>query len=234
MKARVTLGPGTHAIKGGLRSRGDWFHDGSDFCELAFNHGIACRYFPWTTALAGAEFWKPWFGVKPDLQDWEIAAENLKERFLPSEVDPAYWPRPSRVHLLTHSHGAQSAIIAASLGLKINVLVTVSAPIREDVLFTHGAAARKHIGYHLEYYSRNDRIQLAGGVGDGHLGVMRRFGDYTVNGHQPYAADETIVMPEDCGHSKLLHDLKYMPELKAAFARILERDGMDPLEPRHE
>jgi hypothetical protein len=229
MKARVTLGPGTHAIRGGLRSRGDWFHDGSDFCELAFTHGLACNYFPWPTALAGFAFWKTWLGMRPDLGDWEIPALNLKERFQPTEVEPGYWPRQSRIHVITHSHGAQPAIIAAALGLKINVLVTVSAPIRADVLYTYGELARKNIGCHLEYYSVNDKIQLAGGIGDGHTGVMRRFGDYTVNGRAVYQADDTIVMPEACGHSQLLHNLKYMPALKTAFQVILDRDGRDDL-----
>ena len=225
MKATVTLGPGTHAIKGGLRSRGDWFHDGSDFCKLAAEHHIQCDYFPWTTALAGAEFWKPWLGIKPNLQDWEIAALNLKEMFLPRKVDSQYWPQPSRVHLITHSHGAQPAIIAAALGLKINVLVTVSAPIRQDVLQEYGARARRNIRFHLEYFSINDRIQMAGGFGDGHYGVMRRFGDFKVNGESVYRADEPIVMPEECGHSELLHNPKFMGEMRTAFQRILDRDG---------
>lgn len=230
VKARVTLGPGTHAIKGGLRSKGDWFHEGSDFCKLAADNLLACDYFPWTTALAGAEFWKPWFGIKPDLQDWEIAALNLKEWFLPRMVEPQYWPRPSKVHLITHSHGAQPAIIAAALGLKINVLVTVSAPIREDVLEEYGERARKNIRYHLEYFSINDRIQLAGGFGDGHFGYMRKFGDFKVNGTAPYTANEFVMMPEACGHSQLLHDPRYMGEMRTAFQRILQRDGDDAQE----
>jgi len=228
VKARVTLGPGTHAIRGGLRSRGDWFNEGSAFCKFAFDHGLACCYFPWPTALAGAEFWKPWFGVKPDLGDWEIPALNLKERFQPTEIDPAHWPRQSRIHVITHSHGAQPAIIAAALGLKINVLITVSAPIREDVLDTYGEAARKNIGYHLEYYSVDDGIQMAGAIGDGRFGVTRTF-NHQVGGCRIYKADETIVMPEACGHSKLLHDATYMGKLATAFKRILDRDGRDDL-----
>lgn len=229
MRARVTLGPGTHAIKGGLRSRGDWFHDGADFCEMAYAHGLACSYFPWPTALAGAEFWKPWFGIKPDLGDWEVPALNAKERFQPSEVDPRYWPRQSRIHWLTHSHGAEPVIIACALGLKINVLVTVSAPIRADVLAIYGEAARQNIGYHLEYRSLEDRIQKAGGFGDGHWGTMWSFEDFTINGRQVFKPDDTIVMPKDCGHSKLLHEPKYMTELTTAFQLILDRDGRDDL-----
>jgi hypothetical protein len=229
MKARLTLGPGTHAIRGGLRSAGDWFHDGSDFCARAFDHGLACSYFPWPTALGGIAFWKTWVGQQPDLGDWEIPALNLKERFQPEEVNPIYWPRQSRINIITHSHGAQPTLIAAALGLKIGVLVTVSAPIRADVLFNYGEHARKNIAYHLEYFSVEDRIQMAGGLGDGHFGVMRRFGDYQVNGRAPYAADECITMPEPCGHSGLLHDVKYMSELETAFQRILDRDGRDDL-----
>lgn len=229
MRARITLGPGTHAIKGGLRSRGDWFHDGSDFCELADSFGLECRYFPWPTALAGAAFWKPWLGIKPDLGDWEIPAMNLQERFQPSEIPPAHWPRQSRINILTHSHGAQPALIAAAMGLKIGVLVTVSAPIRADVLYTYGERARKNIAYHLEYFSHDDRIQMAGGFGDGHAGTMRRFSDYRVNGRVLYAADDFVAMPEACGHSGLLHDMKFMSELKTAFQVILDRDGRDDL-----
>lgn len=232
MKARLTLSPGTHAIKGGLRSRGEWFHDGSDVCEFAGSHSIACQFFPWPTALAGIEFWKPWFGIQPDLGDWEIPALNAKERFQPSEVDPRYWPRPSRIHWLTHSHGAEPIIVAAALGLRVNTLVTVSAPIRADVLYTYGEAARKNIGYHLEYLSLNDRIQKAGGVGDGHWGTMSSFADFRVNGRQIFKPDDTIVMPEECGHSKLLHEPRYMRELTSAFQRILDRDGRDDLFPR--
>lgn len=228
MKARVTLGPGTHAIKG-LRSRGDWFHDGSEFCARAGNRGLACSYFPWPTALAGAEFWKPWVGIKPDLGDWEIPALNAKERHQPSEVEPRYWPRPSRIHWFTHSHGAEPIIIACALGLRINVLVTVSAPIRADVLYEYGERARQNIGYHLEYRSLNDRIQKAGGVGDGHWGTMWSFADFTIGDRQIFKPDDTIVMPEECGHSQLLHNPKYMDALDTAFQIILDRDGRDDL-----
>lgn len=229
MKARLTLGPGTHAIKGGLRSRGDWFHDGSNFCELAYSHGIACNYFPWPTALAGAAFWKPWLGIKPDMQDWEIPALNLKERFQPIEIPEQHWPRQSRINILTHSHGAQPVIIAAALGLKINVLVTVSAPVREDVLYTYGERARKNIAFHLEYRSLNDRIQFAGGVGDGHWGPMWSFADFKVNGRRIWTPNDDVLLPEECGHSRVLHDPKFIGELLTAFQLIVERNGRDDL-----
>jgi len=228
MKARVTLGPGTHAIKGGLRSRGDWYHDGSDVCEFFADHFIATSYFPWPTALAGAEFWRPWLGLPAKLADWEVPALNAKERFQPSEVDPIYWPRPSRIHWLVHSHGIQPVLIACAMGLRINVLVSVCSPVRADVLNKYGAAARQNIGYHLHYWSHGDRVQLAGGVGDGHSGVLRDF-TYSRAGRLVYRCDETIELPEAAGHSGLLHHVQYRPQLFTAIERILVRDGKDDL-----
>lgn len=228
MKARLTLGPGTHAIKGGLRSRGSWFHDGSEICEFFFDHGIACSYFPWPTALAGIEFWRPWFGWQPDLADWEVPALNAKERFQPSEVAPIHWPRPSRIHWLVHSHGINPVLIACAFGLRINVLVSVCSPVRIDVLEKYGEMARKNIGYHLHYYSNGDKVQFAGGLGDGHLGVIRDF-DYSKDGRVIYRRDEAVVLPDEAGHSGLLNDVKYRPELLTAVERILERDGRDAI-----
>lgn len=231
MKARLTLTPGTHAIRarrGGLRRRGDWFHDGADVPEFFFDRGIATVFFPWQTALAGWEFWKPWVGIEPDLLDWEVPALNLKEKFQPAEVDPAYWPRPSRVHGAAHSHGVNPWIIAAAQGLRINVLISVCSPVRCDVLDKYGEAARANIGYHLHYYAQGDRIQLAGGVGDGRLGVLRDF-NYERDGKLIYKCDETIVLPERAGHSGLLHKPEFRDELLTAAQRILDRDGRDDL-----
>lgn len=231
MKARLTLGPGTHAIKGGLRTRGDWFHDGSELCEFFFNQGIGCSYFPWPTALAGFEFWKPLLGMKPNLLDWEVPALNAKDRFQPIEVSPEYWPRPSRIHWLVHSHGINPVLIACAMGLRINVLVSVCSPVRCDVLEKYGELARLNIGYHLHYYAEGDRIQFAGGLGDGHLGVLRDF-NYSRGGRTIYRCDETVRLPEDAGHSGLLHEPKYRTELLTAAELILDRDGRDDLLPR--
>lgn len=229
MKARLTLTPGTHAIKGGMRRRGDWFHDGADVPEFLFDRGIATVFFPWSTALAGWEFWKPWFGIEPDLADWEVSGWNLKERFQPIEVEPRYWPRPSRVHGAAHSHGINPWFVAAALGLRINVLVSVCSPVRCDVLDKYGEAARANIGYHLHYYAQGDRVQLAGGIGDGRLGVLRDF-NYERDGKLIYKCDETIVLPERAGHSGLLHKAEYRDELLTAVERILQRDGRDDLQ----
>lgn len=228
MKARVILGPGTHAIKGGLRSRGSWFHDESELVGFLFDRGIASTYFPWATALAGFEFWRPWLGLPPALADWHVPALHIKERYQPSEVERRYWPRPSRIHALVHSHGAQPFLIAAGLGLRINVLITVSSPVRCDVLDQYGPVARKNIGYHLHYYSKCDRVQAAGGLGDGRFGVLRDF-DYSRDGEQIYKCDETVVLEEACGHSGLLHEAKYRSELLTAVELILARDGRDDL-----
>lgn len=229
-KPRLRLGPGTHAIKG-LKTPGAWFEDGSYFCKAAGGEGITCLPFHWPTALAGWEFWKPWFGVEPDLRDWEIPARNALEIHQPSEVDPIYWPRPSRVHWAVHSHGVNPIIIACALGLRINVLITVSSPVRVDVLTRYGQRARRNIGYHLHFWSANDRTQAAGGMGDGYTGILREYRYANRHGEVIYAADENVPLPEAAGHSGLVNEAQWRDKLQLAFDRVKSRDGRDDLVP---
>lgn len=230
LRPRVRLAPGTHAITG-LKGRGDWYHDGSDFCRFFGDHGIDCVPFHWPTALAGFEFWLPWFGFEPNLGDWEIPAVHAKEIYQPSEVDPVHWPRPSRVHWVGHSHAAQPLLMACAMGLRINLLVTVCSPVRVDVLERYGPRARKNIGYHLHYWSVGDRVQAAGAVGDSYFGTLREFTYIRRSGEVIYRADEHIQLPEVCGHSGLLHRAEFRAELLTAIDRIRSRDGRDDLMP---
>lgn len=218
----------------GLFDQNHWATHGSPVTQYLEGHGLRLltdsrgRGFTWTTALDGWQITRRIFGKPTDISDWEVGAACLCDYYLPPSVDPMYHVPGSKVIVLAHSHGANPAIIAAALGLKINVLVTVSSPVRVDVLRKYGREARPNIGYHLHYWSDGDRLQAAGGAGDGHYGIIREYA--FSEQHAPiYACNQNVRLPRAADHSGLLHEPSWFSELLTAVDIIKTRYGRDDL-----
>ena len=216
----ITCVAGTWGWRGLLSDPTHWTHPQSPLWQYLGTKGLTVRVdrrgrgFTWGTRLAGFQVWRRLFGHKPSLQDWEVGAAALYDYHRPSTVAPRYLLRGRNTHMICHSHGGNLPYIAAGvLGLRINVLVTVSTPIRHDVLRAHGENGRKNIGHHIHFHSKLDRIQLAGQAGDGVVSVA---------GEHPFA-DINVHMPEEVGHSGLLENPFYFDELLTFVDSVKER-----------
>jgi hypothetical protein len=216
----ITCVAGTWGWRGLLSDSTHWTHPKSPLWRYMATKGLLVRVdrhgrsFTWGTRLAGHQVWRRLFGKKPGVTDWEVGAAGLYDYHRPPTVQPRYHLRGRNVHMICHSHGGNLPYIAASkLGLRINVLVTVSTPIRHDVLSVHGEAGRKLIGRHIHYHSRADRIQRAGQAGDGVVSLA---------GEHPFA-DENIELEESCGHSGLLENPFYFDELLTFVEHVHQR-----------
>jgi hypothetical protein len=220
----VTCVAGTWGWRGLLSDPTHWTHPKSPLWQYLATKGLRVRVdrngrgFTWGTRLAGFQVWRRLVGKKPGITDWEVGAAALYDYHRPETVNPRYHLRGRNLHMICHSHGGNLPYIAAAkLGLRINVLVTVSTPIRWDVLgpgkLGDGDLARKNIGRHIHYRSRGDRIQMAGQAGDGVV---------SLSGDHPFA-DENIVQEESCGHSGLLENPFYFDELLTAVDHMHHR-----------
>lgn len=164
------------------------------------------------------QLYKRLFGRKAGIKDWEVGAANFYDYHRPATVEPRHFLRGRNIHAIMHSHAGNLPYIACSeLGLRINVLATVSTPVRWDVLALHGEKARKNIGHHIHYWSKGDRIQRAGELGDGHVGNPLGW-----QGKHPFA-DENIELAEDCGHTGLLENPFYFEELLTFVEHVHQR-----------
>lgn len=220
----ITCIPGTWGWRGLLSDPKHWTHPKAPLWVYLGTKGLCVRVdrhgrgFTWGTRLAGYQVWRRLFFKKPGITDWEVGAAALYDYHKPATIRPRYHLRGRNVHMIAHSHGGNLPYIAAaSLGLRINVLVTVSTPIRWDVLGVgrpgDGEKAKKMIGRHIHIYSRADRIQQAGQAGDGVVSLA---------GEHPFA-DENIVMEETCGHSGLLENPFYFDELLTFVEHVHKR-----------
>ncbi len=194
----VILIAGTGSWKPGVT---DWFTPGSPFSKFLIANGVfpvfgertdASKYrpFTWSTDLGGVGF------GSNDLRVWEAAGENLYDYVVPPMV-PEYQIAGKDTNLIAHSHGLQVALFACAAGLKVNTLISVGSPIREDMAAT-AKAARLNIKTWIHIHSDNsDRWQWFGELFDGHFGIVRE---------SPLADKNDFV--KGVGHSELLRDEK--------------------------
>lgn len=189
--------PGTHGFRGTLKT--DWWHGASPFLLWLDLQGFytlnPSRPFVWTTDLNGARFWRRWFRRHDPHIDWKAAGHALYCYLRPIYDDDDTYIPVSHRNLIAHSHGLQVVLYACELGLRINSLVSVMAPVRADMLMV-AQRARGNIGFWEHLHSdRSDRIQWWGGIGDGKVGIERR---------HPLADVNTSI--KGAGHSRLLND----------------------------
>lgn len=220
----VTCVAGTWGWRGLLSDPRHWTHPKSPVWRYLATKGLTVRCdrhgrgFTWGTRLAGFQVWRRLFGRKPGVADWEVGAAGLYDYHRPATVSPRYLLRGRNLHMICHSHGGNLPYISASaLGLRINVLLTVSTPIRHDVLKLHGENGRKRIGHHIHIFSKHDRIQQAGQAGDGVISVA---------GAHPFA-DVNIELDEEAGHSGVLENPFYFEQLMP-FVEAIEQRNNNP------
>lgn len=204
MSTPVLLVQGTHAW-GRTDPRAEWWHPESAFVAFLAQAGFslvgAPRVFQWDTDLDGIG----WLQRRPQKKhiNWEAAGLNLYAYLVPPVTAAAqredYVPIADR-NLIAHSHAAQVVAYACAAGLKINRLLTLASPVREDMRAVYAQARPNIQSWRHVHSDDSDRIQWLGEVFDGKWGIVRR---------QPYA-DVNVLLP-DVSHSKLLTQPAYFP-----------------------
>jgi len=197
---------GTHGWHGET-SPSDWYHPQSPFVLFLAAHDLQhlCpeRPFVWSTDLDGAPF------SGSDHTDWKAAGWALYDYLVPATVHCATVLHDRNV--IAHSHGLQAVLYASANGLTINTLVSVSSPVRKDMMEV-ARKARPNIGYWLHLHSDNsDRVQWFGEIGDGAFGIVR----------EHPLADRNDAVPS-VGHS----DILFKPE---DFHYWVDRKWVDAL-----
>lgn len=186
---------GTHGWRG--QQTGSWWQDGPWLEYMAARDVVpynAARPFIWSTNLDGISL-LPWRWGRSTYREWSLAAYHMAAYFMPPLGDgPSIPGRETR--MVCHSHGGQPALIsAAKYDLKIDTLITVCTPYRED-LRDVVELARPNIRYWLHIHSdKSDMWQILGGLGDGKVGIQR----------QQDAADRNVQISR-AGHTRVLED----------------------------
>ncbi len=190
--------PGTWAFRA-TPSADDWYHPSSAlsiyFTDRALFQIGSSRPFEWTTDPNGWRPWRRWFGVgDSDHRDWLVAGRNLYAWLRPPVTDSDDYVKLADRNIIAHSHALQVALYACASGLKINKLISLAGPVRDDMRAI-AAAARPNIGRWIHVHSdKSDRTQWLGEWGDGVLRIVRA---------HPLA-DMNIAIPR-VGHSDMLH-----------------------------
>ena len=137
--------------------------------------------FVWTSDLNGFGF--SLLGPRTKLVDWNAGGWALYYYLL-------HLPLHDR-NLIVHSHGLQPLLFCCSYGLRVNNVVSVCSPIREDMSFVTDIA-RPNIKNWLHIYNTTDTTQWMGQIGDGkwfgvrkspHANVNHQLDEKTKNNH---------------------------------------------------
>ena len=206
LNPRVVLVAGTHSWRG--KKTSDWHVKDSLFCNYLQSIGVAVvghkvggRPFVWSTNLGGLNPFS-----KGDLLVWEAAGHSLYSYIVPPLAPKMRIP-PEHTVIVSHSHGLQVVLYAASLGLQIDTLIDVAGPVRGDMMPV-AEQARPHIRrWHHVHAGRRDKWQLGGQFLDGVLGFVRE---------HPLAQNVAI---KDANHGDVLRTMRYFG---VVGTRILE------------
>jgi len=142
MKTKVLLVPGTWSS---FRSSApEWWQPGGSFYEFLRGQdfdliGEDCPW-TWTTDLNGL-FWQ-----RAHHTDWRSAGLSLQQYLVPPVTGAnreSYIPIRDR-NLIIHSHGLQPVLYACAGGLRVNAIITIGSPKRED-MWEVAQAARLNI-----------------------------------------------------------------------------------------
>ncbi len=147
--------------------------------------------FIWSTDIDGASLWDYIRGKGGnDHKDWAAGGKAL-----------LYYLRNVPVkhrNLLTHSHGLQVALYAASYGIHLNSVIDIAGPVRKDM---HDVAmrAKPHMPKWVHVMDeKSDKIAWAGQLFDGAWFGTRA----------DVLADVNLKLPK-ISHSNLLRDANY-------------------------
>lgn len=184
--------------------RTDWDALDSPFTNLLQFHGCEqlvtdlLRKYMWSTQLDG---------IIGRNNTWDASGQALADYIFP----PLYGKSlilPEDTFIISHSHGGNVVAYACGkYGLKINGLITVGMPIREDMHDMYQMAA-PNIKRHLHLYSGwKDFWQVLGGLGDGRWGIHRE---------HPFATNQKA----SGAHGSVLRDEKL-------FTKWVDRGWLD-------
>lgn len=147
-----------------------WWEDGSTFVKYLHRLNLALlrpqNQYKWSTELDGLPLIQP-----AKHTTWKGAAFHLIDYFEnPHYSEPIY-----NRNLVAHSHAGQVVFYACMMGLRINSLITVGTPVRND-MERAVAHARANINYWLHIYdSKSDWTAVFGALCDGRLRVKHKF-----------------------------------------------------------
>lgn len=166
---QIVLIPGTYAWDG---TKLDWYSPGQPFHEFLCalpGFGLVCPEAPyvWSTRLGGVGF------GDGDLVVYRAAGVNLYQYCVPPRCPQMQIPSEELV-IISHSHGLQPVLFAAAAGLKIDLLIDVSGPVRQDMMGVAEVGSSNIKRWVHTYGGRRDRWQWLGGLFDGHFGIERR------------------------------------------------------------
>ncbi len=178
--------PGTWAAKHDEK----WWLPDSPFALHLRKLGLAplkSRPFVWSTDINGGLFS---FFQASKHSDWDAAGAALSFYLAGTRLEDR--------NIIAHSHGLQAVLYAcANYGVRLNTLISVSSPIRKDMVEV-SEKARPNIGYWTHVHSdSSDRTQWFGTLFDGALGIVRA---------HPLA-DLNVKIPK-VGHSDILKKSK--------------------------
>ena len=175
----------------------DWYCPGHPFGEYLQSKGVGPTYawgtrnggltaapFVWSTGLAGI----PWLTNK---KEWQAGGAALAYFIASTHRIPG-----DQTAVIAHSHGLQIVLYAcAYYDLRIQALISVGSPVREDMKPIASAARPKIDGWLHLHSDGTDRWQWFGELFDGHLGIVR----------EHPLADSNDLVP-GVSHSKLLRN----------------------------
>lgn len=172
-----------------------WWQPTSAFSQYLFANGYDYvsreTAFVWSTDENGV------FDHKHS--DWKAGGANLFAYLVPPRCPDRRVP-PAECNVIAHSHGGQVALYAASMGLKIDMLITVATPVRGDMVKVIEQARPNIRHWRHIHGSWKDYVQVLGSIGDGTWGIHREF----------TAANENILV-RGCSHSEFLSSAAFYP-----------------------
>lgn len=192
--------PGTHAYDGSPEPS-DWYHPQSALSRYFADTFGLTQVSPddpwcWTTDLDGFRIWRRLRRKTSLGMDWLVAGKTFRQWVSHNGCSGGGVPMTDR-NVICHSHGLQPILYACAEGLKLRALISVSSPVRSDLLENGiASAAAKNIGHWTHVHSdRSDRWQWLGTLADGMLGITRA---------HPLAHRNVAIA--HVGHSKMLNE----------------------------
>jgi pimeloyl-ACP methyl ester carboxylesterase len=180
---------GTHAMN---RGDAEWDNPDSPLTLFLRANGVSpltvspLKRYAWSTAIDGLD---------KTNGTWDAAGRALAHYIVPPLAEKSLLP-PKETFIIAHSHGGNVVAYACGkYGLKVNGLITVATPVRDDLHDLYEAASC-NIERHLHLYAGwRDYMQILGSIMDGSWGIHRKM---------PYAKNKK--MPG--GHGNILRDPK--------------------------
>lgn len=179
-----------------------WFRRGSAFTTGLHAAGLSLVHdepFLWSGNVGGLPFSSTPDDPR-DLYDDSGRLEWANEARHGIYYCAAYRPG-QEVSVLAHSHGGQVALLMIALGLKVRHLITISAPVRKDMLAMRWLARERISGtwvaLHGDFWK--DRMIKLGELFDGSFGWSMTFPEAHKNihvkghGHSTMLTDVTVL-----------------------------------------